>query len=47
VPAVAGETRVAGVQAYQGDAIVRHAVSLQRTREARAPRVVYGAGAES
>jgi NADH-quinone oxidoreductase subunit G len=43
----AGPVRVAGVQAYQGDAIVRRAVSLQRTRDARAPRVVYGAGAES
>jgi NADH-quinone oxidoreductase subunit G len=46
-PASAGEARVPGVQAYQGDAIVRRAVSLQRTREARAPRVVYGAGAQS
>ena len=46
VPAVVGEARVAGVQVYQSDAIVRRAVSLQRTREARAPRVVYGAGAQ-
>jgi NADH-quinone oxidoreductase subunit G len=40
-------SRVAGVQAYQSDAIVRRAVSLQRTREARAPRVVYGGGGPS
>jgi hypothetical protein len=38
---------VTGVQVYQSDAIVRRAVSLQRTREARAPRVVYGAGGPS
>jgi NADH-quinone oxidoreductase subunit G len=37
--------RVVDVQPYQGDAIVRRAVSLQKTREARAPRVVYGAEA--
>jgi len=46
-PATVGEARVTGVQVYQSDAIVRRAVSLQRTREARAPRVVYGAGAQS
>ena len=46
-PASVAEARVAGVQVYQGDAIVRRAGALQRTREARAPRVVYGAGAQS
>jgi len=46
-PTALGQARVAGVQVYQADAIVRRAASLQRTREARAPRVVYGAGAES
>jgi NADH-quinone oxidoreductase subunit G len=34
--------RVAGIQPYQSDAIVRRATSLQRTREARQPKVVYG-----
>jgi NADH-quinone oxidoreductase subunit G len=46
--AVAGNAhgaRVVDVQPYQSDAIVRRAVSLQKTREARAPRVVYGTGA--
>jgi NADH-quinone oxidoreductase subunit G len=38
----AGDARVPGVQLYQSDAIVRRAVSLQKTREARAARVVYG-----
>jgi NADH-quinone oxidoreductase subunit G len=37
--------RVEGVQLYQSDAIVRRALSLQKTREARAGRVVYGGGA--
>jgi NADH-quinone oxidoreductase subunit G len=46
-PAAVGQVRVAGVQVYQSDAIVRRAASLQRTRDARSPRVVYGAGAES
>jgi NADH-quinone oxidoreductase subunit G len=46
-PQANSEARVTGVQVYQSDAIVRRAVSLQRTREARAPRVVYGAGAQS
>jgi NADH-quinone oxidoreductase subunit G len=45
-PGVDSGARVTGVQVYQGDAIVRRAVSLQRTREARAPRVVYGAGVQ-
>ena len=45
--ASSGEVRVTGVQMYQGDAIVRRAESLQRTREARVPRVVYGAGGEA
>jgi NADH-quinone oxidoreductase subunit G len=40
--AAAGEARVPGVQLYQSDAIVRRAASLQKTREARAARVVYG-----
>ncbi|HYP80661.1 MAG TPA: NADH-quinone oxidoreductase subunit NuoG [Steroidobacteraceae bacterium] len=34
--------RVTGVQLYQSDAIVRRATSLQRTREARRAKVVYG-----
>jgi NADH-quinone oxidoreductase subunit G len=46
-PAADSEARVTGVQVYQSDAIVRRAASLQRTREARAPRVVYGGGAQS
>jgi hypothetical protein len=32
---------------YQGDAIVRRATALQRTREARSLRQVYGTGAQS
>jgi hypothetical protein len=38
---------VADVPLYQGDAIVRRAASLQRTREARLARQVYGAGVPS
>ena len=47
MPAIASGSgaRVEGVQVYQADAIVRRAVSLQKTREARAPHVVYGAPA--
>jgi NADH-quinone oxidoreductase subunit G len=37
---------VADVLLYQSDAIVRRAVSLQRTREARISRQVYGTGAQ-
>jgi NADH-quinone oxidoreductase subunit G len=37
---------VADVPLYQGDAIVRRAASLQRTREARLSRQIYGAGAQ-
>jgi hypothetical protein len=37
---------VADVPLYQNDSIVRRAVSLQRTREARITRQVYGAGAQ-
>jgi NADH-quinone oxidoreductase subunit G len=45
--AVAGGTAsVADVPTYQSDAIVRRATSLQRTREARAARQVYGAGGQ-
>jgi NADH-quinone oxidoreductase subunit G len=47
---VAGATpasiSVADVPLYQNDSIVRRAVSLQRTREARITRQVYGAGAQ-
>jgi NADH-quinone oxidoreductase subunit G len=44
LPAVASAevARVEGVQMYQADGLVRRAVSLQKTREARASRVVYG-----
>jgi NADH-quinone oxidoreductase subunit G len=35
-------TRLPAVQTYQSDAIVRRATSLQRTREARAGKRVYG-----
>jgi NADH-quinone oxidoreductase subunit G len=42
VVAAADAVQVEGVQLYQSDAIVRRAVSLQKTREARASRVVYG-----
>ena len=38
---------MADVPLYQSDAIVRRAGSLQRTREARIARQVYGAGAQS
>ena len=47
LPAIASGNgaRVQGVEVYQSDAIVRRAISLQKTREARAPHVVYGAPA--
>jgi NADH-quinone oxidoreductase subunit G len=49
-PAVASPAQVSGstvadVPLYQSDSIVRRAVSLQRTREARTARQTYGAGA--
>ncbi len=43
VPATAGT--VVDIPLYQVDSIVRRAASLQRTRDARAPRAVYGAEA--
>jgi NADH-quinone oxidoreductase subunit G len=46
-PAAAAAVTVADVPLYQGDAIVRRAASLQRTREARLARQVYGAGVPS
>ncbi len=49
VPLAAAATSaitVADVPLYQGDAIVRRATSLQRTREARLGRSVYGTGAQ-
>jgi NADH-quinone oxidoreductase subunit G len=46
-PAAAAAGTVADVPLYQGDAIVRRAASLQRTREARLARQVYGAGVPS
>ena len=42
VAAPATRARVPAVQLYQSDAIVRRATSLQRTREARRAKVVYG-----
>jgi NADH-quinone oxidoreductase subunit G len=42
-----GAATVADIPAYQSDAIVRRATSLQRTRDARVPRQVYGAGGQS
>jgi NADH-quinone oxidoreductase subunit G len=39
-----GNITVTDLPMYAGDAIVRRAVSLQRTREARSLRQVYGAG---
>jgi NADH-quinone oxidoreductase subunit G len=42
IAASAGAARVEGVQLYQSDAVVRRAVSLQKTRDARATRVFYG-----
>ncbi len=36
---------VADLPMYQGDAILRRATALQKTREARSPRQTYGAGA--
>jgi len=48
VAASATGATVADVPLYQGDSIVRRATSLQRTREARLGRSVYGAtGAQS
>jgi len=38
-----GEIRVVDVPAYQVDAVVRRAASLQRTREGRSARVTFGA----
>jgi NADH-quinone oxidoreductase subunit G len=45
--APAGAITVTDVPMYQGDAIVRRATALQRTREARSMRQVYGNGAQS
>jgi hypothetical protein len=42
-----GSVTVADVPTYQSDAIVRRATSLQRTREARIARQVFGAGGQS
>ncbi len=42
-----GAIIVTDLPMYQGDAIVRRATALQRTREARAPRQLYGTGAQS
>jgi NADH-quinone oxidoreductase subunit G len=45
--APSGAITVTDVPMYQGDAIVRRATALQRTREARSMRQVYGTGAQS
>jgi NADH-quinone oxidoreductase subunit G len=42
---VSGAVTVTDLPMYQGDAIVRRATALQRTREARSARQNYGAGA--
>jgi NADH-quinone oxidoreductase subunit G len=42
-----GAITVTDLPMYQGDAIVRRATALQRTREARSLRQVYGTGAQS
>ena len=42
-----GAAMVADIPVYQGDAIVRRATSLQRTRDARVARQVYGAGGQA
>jgi hypothetical protein len=39
-----GHIAVTDLPMYAGDAILRRAASLQRTREARALRQTYGAG---